>query len=51
MKRGATYQVTHIFIWFGNINFHLAFHEEFEAQIVPGGIKIMSLEKGGGFNH
>lgn len=40
-----TYQVAHILLWFGNVELHLAFDEEFESQIVLGGIELVSLRE------
>lgn len=42
-KQAVTYQVTHILFWFGNVELHLVFNEEFESQIVLGGIELVSL--------
>lgn len=39
----GTYQVAHVFFWFGNVELHLVFDKEFETQVVLRGIQLMSL--------
>lgn len=38
-----TYQVTHVLLWFGNVELHLVFNEELESQVVLGGIQLVGL--------
>lgn len=43
LERAAAYQVTYVFLRFGNVELHLVFNKEFESQVVFGGIDVMSL--------
>lgn len=43
LKQVGTYQVTNILLRLRNVELHLVFDEEFESQVVLGGIELMSL--------